>query len=136
MATNKQKALAKKIAENPSLPMKTAMMEVGYAENTAIAPRNVTESKAWPELLEKYLPDDKVLSTHEAGLEANKIISAKIIGNANENTDDFIEVPDHPTRLKAVELAYKVKGKLRDAQVNILNQGGDMSLEFSGGKDE
>lgn len=109
--TNKQKALAKKIIENPSLTMKEAMLEVGYSENTAIAPQNVTESKGWAELMEKYLPDEDVLKTHKAGLNATKIFSS--------HTEPDKEVPDHPTRLKAVEMAYKVKGKLNDTNVNV-----------------
>jgi len=111
MATNKQKALARKIAENPSLPMKTAMLEVGYSENTAIAPRNVTESKAWPDLIAKYLPDDKVLEVHKKALGATKIVTS--------HTEPDRIVDDIPTQLKAVELAYKVTGKLKDNSVNV-----------------
>lgn len=111
--TNKQKALAKKIIENPSLTMKEAMLEVGYSENTAIAPQNVTESKGWAELMEKYLPDEDVLKTHKAGLNATKIFSS--------HTEPDKEVPDHPTRLKAVELAYKIKKKTDESpKVNIV----------------
>lgn len=134
MPTKLQKKLAKELVEDSSPDMKTAMLKAGYAQNTAIKPSQVTNSKGFQELVEKYLPDNDVLSTHKAGLEATKVISAKITGmNANEGTDDFIDVPDYPTRLRAVELAYKVKGQLNQAQVNILNQGGDMSLEFIDG---
>ncbi len=114
MATLKQEAAVKVIVENHGNISK-AMKEVGYTDATAKNPSNLTNSLGFKELMQKYLPDDKVLRTHDEALTANKVISAKIIGaNANENTDDFIEVPDHPTRLKAVELAYKVGGKLKD----------------------
>lgn len=128
MATLKQNALAKKIIENPRLTMGQAMREVGYSDATASHPTDVTNSIGWKQLMDKYLPDDELLKVHEEGLRANKVISAKIIGNANEQTDDFIEVPDHPTRAKYLDLAYKVKNKFQ-AGVQILNQG-EMDVKF------
>lgn len=122
MATLKQKRLARKIVENRSPDMKTAMLEVGYSMATAIKPSQVTNSIGWNELMEKYLPDEDLLQVHQEGLHANKVVSAVIVGkDANEKTNDFIEVPDVPTRLKAVELGYKVKGKLKDTP-NSLTQ--------------
>lgn len=127
MATNKQKALAKKVSENIGIPMGKAMRQVGYSESTSLTPERVTETKGWQELMEKHLPDEKVIQTHESALEATKVVSARITGkDADSQTDDFIDVPDYPTRLKAVELAYKVKKKLGEAtpiqnniQVNV-----------------
>lgn len=119
--TQKQKALAKKILKNPSLTMKDAMLEVGYAPNTAIAPQNVTESKGWAELMEKYLPDEKLLDVHEQGLEAMKPIGALVLVRNGKDgkpeqilkdNEGMIEVPDHATRAKYLELGYKVKKKL------------------------
>jgi hypothetical protein len=109
MSTNKQKALAKKILQNPSMEMGEAMKEIGFSENTR--PHDVANTKSWQELMEKYLPDDLVLDTHKAGLTAMKQLSVRGGKDANAGSDDFIEVEDHPTRLKAVELAYKVKRK-------------------------
>ena len=131
MPTVKQKALAKEIVANSSPDMKTAMIKVGYAEATATHPSQITNTKTWNDLMEKYLPDDKVLATHAAGLDAMKQLSVHGGKDANAESDDFIEVEDHPTRLKAVELAYKVKNKFVNNQINILNQGGDMDLKFS-----
>jgi polynucleotide 5'-kinase involved in rRNA processing len=117
MATNKQKALAKELVVNGSnTTMKEAMIKVGYSPNTAVAPTKVTESKGFNELLEKYLPDDKLLKVHEEALEAKKW---------NDFTGE--REPDHTTRLKAVDLGYKLKGKIGGTQVNVLNQG-DMSM--------
>ena len=133
MATNKQKTLARKILENPSTTEVTSaeMQAVGYSPNTR--PNEITNTKGWVELMEKHLPDGRLLTKHEQLLEATKPISARIVGkDADEGTDDFIEVPDNPVQAKALELAYKIKGKLEtQTQVNILNQGGDMSLEFT-----
>lgn len=110
--TVKQKLAAKKVVENGG-NVSRAMIEAGYSPATAKSPQKLTESKGWEELMEKYLPDDKVLQAHQAGLEATKVVSAIIVGkDANSKTTDFIDVPDHPTRMKAVELAYKVKKKI------------------------
>jgi hypothetical protein len=110
--TIKQKAVAKDIMENHGKPISQAMLDAGYDPSSAKNPSNLTESKGWAELMEKYLPDDLVLDTHRAGLTAMKQLSVRGGKDANAESDDFIEVEDHPTRLKAVELAYKVKKKL------------------------
>lgn|SRR3990167_5525225 len=87
------------------------MKDAGYSPNTAKAPTKLTKSKGWIELMEKRLPDEKLLEVHNQGLEA-----VKIHGSLTE-PDKY--VPDIPTRLKAVELGYKVKGRLRD---NVIAQ--------------
>lgn len=104
MATLRQKLAVKKLVENGG-KVSPAMIAAGYSPATAKNPSKLTESNAWPALLEKYLPDDKVLTAHNQGLVATKIFSS--------HTEPDKEIPDHPTRLKAVELAYKVKGKLQ-----------------------
>lgn len=119
MATKKQKALAKKILENPSLDDITSadMVEAGYSANTR--PNEIVSAKGWQELLEKHLPDTKLTTKHEELLEATKQLSARNGKDANAETDDFIEVPDYQTQIKALELGYKVKGKLKDNNVNV-----------------
>ena len=119
MATRKQKALAKEILENPSMQDITSaeMVSVGYSPNTR--PNEVANSKGWIQLLDKHLPDEKLLTKHEQLLEATKPISARIVGkDADEGTDDFIDVPDNQTQAKMVELGYKVKGRLKDTNIN------------------
>lgn len=121
--TIKQKLVAKKILENPSIPVGRAMREVGYSENSAIAPgKNLTGTKGWKELMEEYLPDDKLLKTHQEALTATKW---------NDFTGDREE--DHQVRLKAVDLGYKLKGKTGATTMNQFNAG-DMTLQFIGGK--
>jgi len=43
-------------------------------------------------------------------LEANKVISAVSAGDANGSTMDFVDVPDHSTRLKAASMALDLLG--------------------------
>jgi len=63
MATLKQKMAAKKITENHGNVSKT-MREVGYSENSAKKPSNLTESKGFKEEMAKYgLTDELIVSS-------------------------------------------------------------------------
>ena len=113
MATLKQKALAKNLLENKGKSVSNAMLEVGYPPATARNPQQVTKSKGWQELMEQYLPDEKLAKVHEEGLEATKW---------NDFTGD--REKDYSVRKQYLELGYKVKGKMSDrpnVQVNVLN---------------
>ena len=109
--TNKQKAVAKKILENHGISMRQAMVEVGYDQNTADNPKNLTDSLGWKELMDTLLPDEKILLRHAEGLDATKIQTS--------HTEPDREVADYATRAKYVEMGYKVKGKLNDNAVNV-----------------
>ena len=110
--TIKQRRVAKLVEKGGVKSMGEAMIKAGYSKNTAITPKKVTESKAWPELMEQYLPDDKLLSTHEKALDATKF---------DQFTGEIL--PDHATRLRAVDLGYKIKGRIGEnlTQVNVSN---------------
>jgi len=62
------------------------------------------------------LTDDRLMEVLKEGLDANRVLSAKIIVQggskaATSQTDDFIEVPDHATRHKYLDTALKLKDK-------------------------
>ncbi len=62
--------------------------------------------------IDEALSDELLAKVHKEGLEAQKVISANITyGDADEKTNDFIEVPDHATRAKFLDMGYKVKGR-------------------------
>ena len=64
MPTLKQKKVLKEITENHG-SVSGAMRKVGYSQNTAKKPTNLTESKGWKELLEQNgLDDDSLTKTH------------------------------------------------------------------------
>lgn len=69
MATEKQKAAARKILENPG-SVSAAMRDVGYSESTAHNPSDLTKSKGWQELMEQYYPDDKIAKLQQKMLKA------------------------------------------------------------------
>jgi len=72
MATFKQKLVASKVVDNRTIEQ--AMVEAGYSPKTAST--NLTQSKGWQELMDKYLPDEKIMQKVDEGLEATKVISA------------------------------------------------------------
>lgn len=111
MATLKQKKLAKNLGKSRS--MTEAMLKAGYAPTTAHQQTNITQSEGWKDLLEKHLPDNKLLVTHTEALEATKIVTS--------HTEPDYTIPDHPVRLKAVELGYKLKGKMQPEEVTVNN---------------
>ena len=121
MHTSKQRNALKEMVANSGKSKAQIMRDVGYSERTARSPKKLTESKGWLELQKEYLPDKDTLEVHKESLHATKIISANITyGEANEKTNDFIEVPDHKVRLDAVKLDYQVKGRL--------NSGGNINI--------
>jgi hypothetical protein len=118
MPTLKQETAIRKVSENIGKPIGEIMRESGYSESTSKTPQRLTESKAWTQLMEDYIPDDTLLDKHKEALNATKQIGAQILIDKEGKTiskenEGMIEVPDQITRLKAVELGYRVKGKLR-----------------------
>jgi phage terminase small subunit len=120
MATIKQKEAIKNVVGNGGNVTK-AMLDAGYSPNTANTPGKLTNSKPWKELVEVHLKDDLLLQKHEEALEATKW---------NDFTGEREE--DHTTRLKAVELGYKLKKRLGPEVMQQFNVGGEMTLEFVG----
>ena len=72
MATEKQTKAAQKLVGTGG-NVTAAMREAGYKENTINTPSKLTESKAWPELMEKYYPDEKITKIQ------NKLLGAKFL---------------------------------------------------------
>lgn len=115
MATNKQRRAAEIMAKDVTKPVKEAMLEAGYSDSYSKNPQYLTQSVGFQELLDEKLPDKDIIDTHKEALKAYRIVSARVTNkDADVDTDDFIEVPDFPSRLKAVELAYRAKGRLKD----------------------
>lgn len=129
MPTLRQQRAVEKLVEKGGTEksMGEIMVAAGFSPETAKNPTKLTESKGFQALVKQYLPDDLLLKVHKDGLEANKVVSARAKSkhgdpiNADEDTDDFIEVPDHPTRAKFLELGYKIGGKLSGEAASITN---------------
>jgi len=130
MTTAKQKLVAQKVAKGASVS--SAMREVGYSKMTCQHPSKVTRSKGFQELLEKYLPEDKLL------LEHTKLLSQKqlnyFIFNKDMQDEEIVEhlaangfdtvtirpsdkgkmafysIDDANAKKSALDMAYKLKG--------------------------
>jgi len=72
MATEKQTKAAQKLVGTGG-NVTAAMREAGYKENTINTPSKLTGSKAWPELMEKYYPDEKITKIQ------NKLLRAALL---------------------------------------------------------
>jgi len=98
-----------------------ALKKAGYSETTARFHQQKTLQRLGiPELCEREgLTDKKIINTIKGGLDANKVISAVGGKDANGGTVDFVDVPDWGNRLKASELAAKLKRILSDGRQEI-----------------
>jgi hypothetical protein len=134
MATAKQKKAAKLASENLGLDHpKTKgqiLAEAGYAPSVQETPDIVFESKGFQDLLAAEFPDVDLFRVAKEGIEANKIISANITyGDADEKTNDFIEVPDHAIRFKFWERLLELKGHLNKGAAIKLPPGTSGALQ-------
>ena len=100
MPTLKQRKAVERIVENRG-NVSRSMIEVGYSENSAKNPSNLTESKGFRELCEEY------------GLTEQLLTKALV--------EDIVEKKGN--RKAELELGYKVLGRLKetpDRQINNL----------------
>ena len=88
MPTIKQKKAFKAMGENGGIISK-AMETAGYAKSITHATEKLTNSDGWKELLEKYLPDNKLARKHQQLLNSER----------------------QEIAIKALDLGYKVKSK-------------------------
>jgi hypothetical protein len=92
MATDRQKAALDNLVKNGG-NVSRAMIDAGYSPNTAKTPKKLTQSAAYGELLEAFLPDDMLLRALADDIEGKQL-----------------------NRKAELELAFKLKGKMVDKQ--------------------
>jgi len=125
MATEKQKNVVKKLLENRGMPIGKAMEEVGYKENTAKNPQNLTNSNGWADLMDKYLPNDLLAKQHKKLLIVPLKLKTYIKG---ELTSEY-ESLDSQAVSKGLDMAYKLKGHYSPEKKEIGINGVDI-FEF------
>lgn len=135
MTTERQEKAAQLYVENRGKSVSSAMRQAGYSEATAKNPKNLTNTDTWDDLMDKYLPDKKLVDVHKKILNAQKIEHMvfplgmdeadikKLLNSVGckpkkiQHGESAIHVwywsPDYKARAAAVDLAYKVKGKLK-----------------------
>ena len=117
--TFKQMKAIKAVVED-GLNIYQAKLKAGYSKTQAKKTDRLTKSDAWREVMNEYLPDYKLFKKHEEALEATKW---------NDFTGEREQ--DHYIRLRAIDMAYKLKGRVGEnggnsyQQINIsLDSGG------------
>lgn len=133
MATPRQEKAAKLFMENGGKSLSKAMRDAGYSESHASNPQKLKESKSWEELLEKYLPDKKLVQVHKDILDTRELIHEEyphdiedeeieaLVKSAKGKLKKIKEIGaikhvwfwrvDRKAQAGALDLAYKIKGK-------------------------
>lgn len=99
--TQRQARAIKLMSENVRKPMGKIMLESGYSAQTSRKPKRLTESKAFKEVMQDQLLDEKLFTTLKQALVATKF-----------NPKARIFEPDHMARLKSLEIAFRLRGIL------------------------
>jgi hypothetical protein len=95
-----------------------------YHTACVIASENLRKPDIQRIMEAKGLGIDRLMKVMDEGLEANKVVSAVITGkDADSRTDDFIEVPDHPTRHKFLETAGKWAKLSPEKEIEVKGDG-------------
>ena len=96
-ANIKHRKVAKAIVDNGGNVSK-AMREVGYSDAYAKNPQKLLQTKSFQELLDEYLPDELLTSTHR----------------------ELVHDEDSNIRLRSVDLGYKIKNKFEPEQHELI----------------
>lgn len=109
-----------------------SMREAGYSESYARNPQKIKRTQAWKEYLQEFIPDESIANTHRGLIEAKKLNRLDLPASLNDKDikDLMVSIdkeivnivrnkkgvqvifsePDFSIRIRAVDLAYKVKG--------------------------
>jgi hypothetical protein len=115
MATLRQKAVVKKIAEDHRKSVSQAMREAGYSKQTATKPSNLTSSKGWKELMDKFLPDSLLAKKHKELLTIKTKKRSFKKGELEWETEEL----NTDAIARALDMGYKLKGKYKPTQVDL-----------------
>ena len=121
MSKQQAKKVLKIITEKGG-SMRRAIKEAGYSQAYADTPKKLEKTKTWQELLDKYLPKDLVLETHQGLLKAERSFC---IGDT-----EIATAPDWQARAKGVDMANKIFGTYAAERVDLTTrQYGELSDE-------
>lgn len=112
--TVKQRKFVRNVAAGMS--QAEAARQAGYSARSAR--QTASETMAIPDVREALLEamkkagidQESISKVVKDAMEANKSISAVVGTDATGKTMDFVDVPDHPTRLKAADMAVDIMG--------------------------
>ncbi len=130
-----------------------AILDAGYSDSMSKTPQKITESKTFLEVLEDALPDDLLSKNHKELLEQKRIeyfvfpkvmddkeikghveaagLKLIVVRLSDKGKMAFYSIPDAQAKSKALEMAYKLKGKFGDENKPKL-PGNTYNFIFSG----
>jgi len=116
-----------------------SMREAGYSESYARNPQKIKGTRAWQDYLEEFIPDEQIAVAHKTLLEAQRVsrmdfpvslTDEEVTGIIASSGRTVLAVkrskktvsvayaePDFTARVRAVDLAYKVKGLYGESKV-------------------
>lgn len=115
-----------------ALNMGSILRQAGYSQETSETPKLVTESKGFKQLLDKYLPDDKLLRNHAELLDTRTIEHMVFPLNVSDEeiTDLLNDNGCTPKKFMHGEQSTHVWFFMKDA--NALKNGLDMGYKLKG----
>lgn len=133
MSKTKQKKVIEEMLENGGI-VSTAMEKAEYSAAYSKNPQKLTATDSFQKLLDKVMPDSMLTEKHIQLLNAQKIMSANVYANGKEGkpVNDFIEVDDNQTQIKAVELGYKIKDKMPTTRTDLTSGGKEIQPLLGG----
>lgn len=127
----RREKLAQILATNPKKTMRQAMLEVGYSNSSSLTGGSgIVKSKGFQLAMEKYLPDELLLKKHLEFLNSKRLVKEFRKGDL---TNEISETD--PSAVRALDLAYKIKGRYIVAgptQNNLIIQVSDKSASRFG----
>lgn len=117
MATLKQKKAFQEAGVNGGIISK-AMRKAGYSESVSKRTDKLTNTKGWAELMEQYIPDKDLAIVHRKLLHKSAI---RLKNNVSTGEVDVIETGevDVQAASKALDMAYKLKGKYSSEKIDL-----------------
>jgi len=107
MPTIKQKKAFKEVLKGSTIT--GAMKKAGYSESTTTTTGKLTNTDGWKELMNKYLPDDKLADHHNQLLNQKRLDYFVFPKNME---DEEIEISVKEAGLKVVNIRMSDKGKM------------------------
>lgn len=118
-----------------------ALIDAGYSPTSARNPSEILENPVIKQIYCEIL--DKAGATDEAcakvifdAMRATRTVSCVSGKDAGSGSVDFVDVEDHPVRLKAVDMVHKVRGRYVEKKVITGPDGGPVIVKTTDLTDE
>lgn len=149
------------VESNGKKSVSRAMREAGYSPKSAKNPKALTESVAWKQLMDKYLPEDLIAKKHLELLNAKTVQSFIIpkdvaeeqieqlkedikeaggifrsIQHTQKGTFCFYFAPDGATQKSMIDMAHKLRGTYAAEKRDVKVEGLSLKDLYDGSKRE